>query len=317
MKKYKLILILQILCFAGCNKDKHNVVNIDNGHVFEKITDVHDVHITIPDSIQIAEWATDGNSMLIYTDNSNCMFVLMSLDSIAISETFGKKGKGDGEFLMPHVLGDSENGYVIVDNGNKKIFNVRGTNLSEIRKTGELELLNQPRFIDRDIIGYQELSPSQLKLNIYNLPNGESTTIVGFPENGTTDNSDLYDFVWDSQDGKIVTAQLYADLFSIRETDADGNQSVVTHVKGDDNYSQDRIVYSDIACGDFIYLLCQTNVDIEEFTGNSVIEKYDYDGNPVSKYVYDGIIDKIILDQERNRMLFTSPSDEDIHYFEL
>lgn len=254
---------------------------------------------------------------MISTDNSDCLFALVSLDSLTISRTFGKKGRGAGEFLMPHILGGNGNGFTIIDNGTQKILRLVGDSLLEVKEKSESDIFNQPHFIDSGIIGYEELSPRQLKLKRYSLSDGEISTILTFPENDVAENSDLFDFVWDAKDDNIVTAHLYTDRFSIRKIESDGIQSSVINVVGDEKFSQNRIVYSGISCGDFIYLLCQTNVDIEDFNGNSVIEKYDYNGNPVAKYVYEGIMDNIILDQEGNRIFFTSTSDENIHYFEL
>lgn len=317
MKKIQGLLILSILIAAGCSKNRQNIVITNNEHIFQHSDKIQDIQVAMPDSIQIGEWATDGEQILISTDNADCMFAILSLDSVEVSNTFGKKGKGAGEFLMPHVIGSRENGFMIVDNGNNKIMKVDGTSVSEVNVTGKTDMFNQPHFIGTGFIGFEELSPTRLTLNKYGIAGGETATILTFPEEGVTDNSDLFDFVWDYYDGKLVTAHLYTDKFSIRNYDADGNISSINHVGGNDNYSQDHITYSDIACGDYIYLLYQANVDIENFSGYSVIEKYDYDGTSVSKYEYDGIIDKIILDQEHNRMFFTSTSDEDIHYFEL
>lgn len=270
------------------------------------------MRINLPDSIQIKEWATDGNNILMHTNNPNGMFATVSLDSLVVNNIFGKKGKGAGEFIMPHVLGNKDNGLIIIDNGNQKIYRIDDSKLTEIGETNESALLNQPHFLKKGIIGFQELSPKQLMLNKFYLNDNKVETISTFPENGETENSDLFDFVWDASEGKIVIAHLYTDKFSIMN-----NEHYVTNIVGDNKYSQDRMVYTDIVCGDFIYLLCQTNVNIEDFSGYSVIEQYDYNGSPIAKFVYDGIIDKIILDQGRNRIFFTSTVDEDLHYFDI
>lgn len=317
MRKLQTLLILQILLLFGCNTDRKKDVVANNEHVFDQVHDIQDLRIAMPDSITIKEWATDGSKVLISTNNSDCMLALISLDTMAVSETFGKKGKGAGELLMPHVLGSESDGLMIVDNGNNKIFKLNGSTISEVNTTGESDIFNQPHFIGEGFIGYEELSPSQLALKKYSIADGTTTTILTFPEDVDTDNSDLFDFVWDAYGGNLVTAHLYTDEFSIRKHEEDDVSSSVHYVKGDNTYSQDRIVYSDVACGDYIYLLYQGNVDIENFSDFSTIEKYDYEGNPVSKYIYDGIIDKILLDQEHNRMFFTSAADEDIHYFDL
>ena len=82
-------------------------------------------------------------------------------------------------------------------------------------------------------------------------------------------------------------------------------------------FSPDRITYSDIACGNYIYLLSQKNVNVEDATGFSEIEIYDYDGVCIKKLVLNIIADKMLLDEANHRLLLTSIEDASINVVKI
>lgn len=84
--------------------------------------------------------------------------------------------------------------------------------------------------------------------------------------------------------------------------------------------SKENAYYVDVVCGkDYFYLLSAKNVKFSQDgpSGNSEIEIYDYNGNPVAHLQLDFISMKMVVDEDRDRLLLTSPMDEDIHIVQL
>ena len=71
--------------------------------------------------------------------------------------------------------------------------------------------------------------------------------------------------------------------------------------------------YSDVVCGDFIYLLSQREIDLSGMSGTSQIEVYDYSGKPVKLIKLDIMAVRMLYDKHNGRFVFLSPSDNDLH----
>lgn len=132
-------------------------------------------------------------------------------------------------------------------------------------------------------------------------------------------NASLYDFVWNSNHAnRIVIAHQHSERYIVYETDSEHRivESRIFDTK-DDSFSPDRITYSDIACGNYIYLLSQKNVNVEDATGFSEIEIYDYDGVCIKKLVLNIVADKMLLDEANHRLLLTSIEDASINVVKI
>lgn len=314
---YILIFIIAILVFASCKNRERKDTTILNSKNFAIVTSAKTESIQLPDSISIKDWVNSEDEILCLTEKADYTFSILSLNSLKPLNSFGKRGHGPQEMMHPHVLVSDNGNFSVLDNGKRKIYEIENMQWTNEKDIYSSDAFNLPKVFGDSLIVYQEATPNVLRLKVYNPTASATQTVTSFPETENADNSDLFDFVFDTHENLIVTANLYADKFTIIEIGKDTKPIRKTKISGNDRFNPNRIAYSDIICDDVIYLLCQENVDVNDYSGFSTIEIYDYSGNPVKKINLDIIADKVILDKERQRIICTSPSDENLHILQI
>ena len=312
-----LIFIIATFAFASCRNGESKHMTISNSKNFAIIASVETTNFQIPDSINIKQWVNSKDEILCLTDKDKYTLSIISIDSLKPLNSFGKRGHGPEEMLRPHVMASCNGDFSVLDNGNRRIYRIKDMQLTKGKDISSSEAFNLPKIFRDSLVAYQEATPDVLRLKIYNPATGAAQTLMSFPETEDADNSDMFDFVFNTHENFIVTSNIYADMFTIMEIGKDLKPVKVTTISGNSRFNLSRIIYSDIICDDMIYLLCQENVDVNDYSGYSTIEIYEYSGKPVKKINMDIIADKIILDKGRQRIICTSPSDDDFHIMKI
>ncbi len=295
-----ILFIIATLFFAGCKNGERKDTTISNSKNFAIATSVETESIQLPDSISIKDWVNSKNEILCLTEKADYTFSILSLDSLKPLNSFGKRGHGPQEMVSPHVLVSDNGKFSVLDNGKRKIYEMGNMQWTNEKDISSFDTFNLPKVFGDSLIVYQEATPNVLRLKVYNPAASGAQTVTSFPETEDADNSDLFDFVFDTHKNLIVTANLYADKFTIMETGKDIKPIRKTEISGNDRFNPNRIVYSDIICDDVIYLLCQENVDVNDYSGFSTIEIYDYSGNPEKKSIWTLLQTKLYLTRKEN-----------------
>ncbi len=221
----------------------------------------------------------------------------------------------------------SANKKTIVADSQTRIFTeFKGGEKSEIVCPDKWALFNQLCDVNYPIISSYELGRDNegrevLKWGIMDVTTGEKIDSINFNAHDESD-PDVRLFLKTATNGQyIVFVNIPKDEFQIAKVSSDGKVTERTVYKGSDALSPESPYYVDVVCGkEYFYLLSEKNAKFSRqdgLSGNSDIEIYDYAGNPVAQLKLDIISISMLLDEDRGRLLLTSPLDEDIHIVQL
>lgn len=316
MKNFNISYLLFLLVIlASCSKGVKVENSIENKLNFKDIDTVR-VH-KIDYTLNADSWFLMGDNIICHTDSPDSIYLVIDKDTFQKKYFFGHRGHGKNEWVSPHSLAKDSYELFVFDNGDKKMYSVMDGRIEYLRGTNINDAINDARTINYPIVGYVSATPNVQYLKLVNFENGVLVDSISFVDTSNKGNSSLYDFVWNSYRDKIVIAHQHSDRFIVNTIDNKCNIIETTIHKTNDDFSMDRITYSDISCGKYIYLLSQKKVNVNDVTGFSEIEIYDYDGTCVKKIVTDIIADKLLLDEQNNRLLLTSVEDNSINIVKL
>lgn len=316
-------LIVVMTSFVGSKSQGNGVC--EKKADFPKVVSVPDSAIELESIIRIDEWTVGDSVLVCLSENTDKLFYRFNLDNFQTIDSFGVEGQGPGEFLSPRLVKSTNKRTIVADSQNRNFIEIKGNDESEIKCPDVWTLFNQLCDINYPIVCSYELGRDKemkevLKWTTMDVTTGEKIDSIYF---------DRYDeaypnvrmFLGTSTNGKhIVFITMPKDEFQIAEVSSNGKIIERTTYKGTKEISLDNPYYVDVVCGKgHFYLLSDKNVKFskEGPSGNSEVEIYDYAGNPVALLKLDIISTNMVLDEDRGRLLLTSPMDEDIHIVEL
>lgn len=262
---------------------------------------------------QTSQWLNSGSSIICKTENENAVYVCLDSKTLRKTSEFGKIGHGNKEWVAPSLI-SAENGSVtIADNGTRKIYDVKGGTIEEKQKLAGKELLNDAKAIVYPTIGYMSMSPKELCFKIADINNMQTLDSIKFESKDG--NSSLYEFTWAYGNNKLVLASQHANQFVVCTLDEEHHIAGKAYFESNEGFDENKAYYTDVACGNSIYLLSQKKVNVEDGSGVSEIEVYDFEGKPQKKYVLDFIAFKMLING--NKLLLTSIADDNIHVLDL
>lgn len=315
---YKIICICSLICSA-CTESTHNYNYIveKNDHSFP-IEELRETGSTDKEySFQIEEWTILNEKLYCNTSLSDRLFYSISLNDYQVLDSFGIKGHGRNEFVAPHLFKIDDSKLGIYDNGKKENYIFSG---NRIRKSESWNLdlaVNDLKTIKYPMVAYVLYEPDIIRFQIINAENNEICDSIIYKDDGNQGKSIQYDFVWDSYKSYIVLAHRYSDVIKICRINDSG---IITDIKALDNGeggSSEKIYNTSVACGKYIYVLNQSNVNVDTQDGFSTVELYDYTGKHIKKLCLDIIADRMLLDTKHNKLLFLSPMDSYLHFTHL
>lgn len=266
--------------------------------------------------IVIDEWSLYDNQLICKSRKNDFFFYHFDLNYFSCRKAWGTKGEGPDEFIAPYFLSLSPTSRLVIDNGKRKVFLWEG---EKAVKTLPMpaNVVSSPLIYNYPLIGYKEQSPQKIVWRLQNMETSERTDSLIFTDDSRQGKSALYDFCWNIHGKKVVCASLYEERFMVAEIQNDKlvNRSLYC---GSDLIDEGKPWYSDVQCtDDSIYLLSQQMVDMSTGKGYSVVEIYDYDGNPKMMIELDIIARRMLIDAKHRRLLFHSPMDDVIHVLDL
>ena len=268
------------------------------------------------DEIAIDGWMISGSKLICKTPHQERIYSVYSLGNLQRIGAFGRKGHGNLEWVAPHLFAQNDSVWMVIDNGDRSVYDIKKGLISLVSKLSINEPVNDIKTISYPIVGYVSLTPEKQSLKIFDVEQDTLIDEIAFTDQTGKGQSSIYDFVWNVKDARIILGHLYSDTFIICSIDKTGKILRSDYYETDGKYSGGKCFYTDVQCGDYIYLLSQRNVDIEKMTGHSEIEVYGYDGKGKRKIILDFIADKMLLDHQGSRILLTSIADEMLHIVE-
>ncbi|MDE5555026.1 MAG: TolB-like 6-bladed beta-propeller domain-containing protein [Muribaculaceae bacterium] len=309
---------------CGESKSKGNGVCEKNAD-FPKVVSVPDSAVELDAIIRIDEWNVGDSALVCLSQHTDKLFYRFDLDNFQTIDSFGVEGQGPGEFLSPKLVKSAHKRTILADSQNRNFIEIKGNEKTEIKCPDVWMLFNQLCDVNYPIVCMYELGRDSemnevFKWNTMDVTTGEKIDSIYFNRYDKAF-PDMRMYLSTSTNGKyIVFITIPKDEFQIAEVSPEGKIIERTIYKGSKETSNERPYYVDVVCGkDYIYLLSAKNAQFskDDISGNSEVEIYDYDGNPVALLQLDVISIKMMLDEDRGRLLLTSPLDEDIHIVQL
>ena len=314
MQRVSFFLLLTML-LASCNNSSKPSVSYNSKSETLETRDV--VVDSLPWDEVVEGWVLMGNKIICKTPNRDNIYSVYDADSISKLYSFGKEGHGSLEWVAPHLFVQNDSVALVFDNGTKSISIVKNDVISVNNRTPIKDAVNDLKTVNYPIVGYVSLTPDRQELKIVNIENDSIVDRVAFEDKEGKGNSSLFDFAWNVHSNKIVLAHLHSNTFVIYTVDENGRIAQTDYFGEKEKFSEESFYYTDVQCGDDIYLLSQKNIDVENMSGNSEIEVYDYEGKGKYKIVLNFIADKMLLNANNKRLLLTSASDEQLHFVNL
>ena len=269
--------------------------------------------------MNIEDWGIVDSILICKNSGDNPYYYVLSSTDFDVIGKFGRKGKGENEWMSPHLLMVDDYTYSVIDNVRWGIYDVVKKDSSYvIQKKIDLNVqnpLNAVKSISRSNFAYITYTPKEVLWKIGTLTDNLSTvdSVLVYKEQGE-DNSMLYDFSYDVGAGYVVFAFLHLDRLMISSI-SDSCRVIPKYLlqgDGEDRTEAD-VYYTDVLCKKNVYLLSQRDVKISDMSGTSSIEVYDYDGNPIKKIVLDIIASNMLYDEVQRKVILRTPMDNDLH----
>ena len=313
-RNFKFLIVL--LCLASCQQTPKNL----NDAVLKKKTlfsenersEVRTNAFDLDTVVVIDEWLLHENQLICKSRKNKFFFYHFNIKDFSYNKAWGSKGEGPDEFIAPHLLPLSSTSCLVIDNGKREVVCLDNGGVVK-KMLMPTKVVSSPLMYKYPLIGYVEKSPHKIVWQIQNIETLERIDSLSFIDDTRQGNSFLYDFCWDIHENILLLASLYEDRFMMAEIQ---NGRIVNKVLyyGDGLADENTPCYSDVQCTkEYIYLLSQKEVDIRKGEGFSVVEIYDYNGNPKMLLELDIIARRMLVDTENERLLFHSPMDDEIH----
>lgn len=266
---------------------------------------------------QIESWLIAGDEIVITSTNPDSLFYSYSCKDFRRLAVYGRKGHGHNEFVSPLMFTGKSGSLLAIDNANMKVYKSDKGRFEQTETSRLHDALNDLKTISYPLVAYNSMAPLEVCLKIVNIESGQLVDSIAFKDNTGRGNAAVYDYAWDYNNGKIVIAHIHSEKFVVCNVNENGKILDITSFDSSEIFSKDKTFYTDVVCGEYIYLLSQKKVNVNDFSGYSEIEVYDYNGQPVKRIELDFISPKMLLDRTNNKLIFASAIDENIHIIDL
>lgn len=314
MKRNLPITIILVLFLYGCNglkETKYASLNTS----FKDIEKITPVRVGVDYIIDIDNFSVEDSVLILYNMTASPFFKVVDTKTMKHLYSFGEKGNSGNEFISPHLIANGEGFFHILDNSKKMYYKMSGDQIAEKRKMSNFDLVNDSKFIRYPYIGYVVLEKDSVVWKIQNIDNGEITCRKSFHDERSKEKVYLNDICWDTYKGKAVIAGMHKEQLIICELNEKSGTITTEKIftNEDAAFDGDATYYSDVVCDDFIYLLSMRNIDVNG-EGESEIEVYDYNCNPVKKIKLGISARNMALDKANGQLILFSPDDDESLY---
>jgi len=303
---------LMLLCFSSCIRHKKDAVDM----IHEKysisdvaITDLTASRDSIPSIIDIEDLFISGNRLICKSELDTFAFHCFDIPNFKALSKYGKRGEGPGEFIEPGILETSSDDIYLIDNLKHRMINTGISDTITLPPT----LVNSPKIIGDDVIGYYSLSNGCRNFYTYDIKKLmvlDSLNVTSFIESNPRS-----PFFWDANGGKVVIAFNTEDQILICDTN-NGKIEKVIILKGE--LASGTPAFFDVVCiKDYFAVLTNRNKSDNGLQSGGEIIVYDYDGVPLQRYRMEFTGRRISYDPQRQNFIITGMNDDYIYIVSL
>lgn len=319
MKKIIIYLSFAVV-FVSCN-NKNAASSWDEKHnsrEFDSIVTLTTYPVIITEVMDIKEWNIIDTILICKNRGDYPSYYVFNTTNFDVIGEFGCKGKGENEWISPHLIPKSDSVYIVIDNVRLGVYNVvRRDSMYSIQKKKDMVAqipLNSVRSVSSSAFAYVTHSPKEVSWKIADIETLACMDSIVFSDGNINKNSVFGDFSYNVTDDYAVFAFQHLDRFMIASLSNSHHVLPGLIMQGDGKERvRDDVYYTDVICREYIYLLSQKDVRTSELSGTSAIEVYDYSGNPIKKINLDTIVSDMVYDSINKRVIFRTPMDNDLH----
>lgn len=279
----------------------------------QKETQVTPVLIPLDTLVAFANWTIVDSLLLIESSGTDNSFYLINLDNFHTIKSFGKKGNGPNEFIMPHLVRQASK-ITVWDNALHSLYQLSSETgvINQQIQLATNETFWQPSYFDSAHLCFVKNSPNELKWILYNPGTKETTDSIVFTDETQKGNAIQYEFTYSVNPTQLVIALNQQNEFSFYHIRQHLLHPLFT-VKGETKKGQ--MYYTDVFThAQQIYLLNQENINMETFEGESYIDIYTMEGECTQRLHVGRVVESMLLDEKHERILLFSPNNEDAIY---
>lgn len=319
MKDIHNISLILLCCISfACQTEKPNQKTIQKGKFINK-TEASTSKMSYNTIMDIDYWSLSDSLIICKCNEADYCFYLFNKNDISLFSSYGIRGDGPDEFVAPHIIRKGNN-LKILDNGKRNIrsFEIKDSviSTSKIFPLQTNDLYDLTTNYSDSLLCMASNNPNSLKLSLYNYYIGNTVDSILFHDPEKKSNSFIYNFFFDITNDKLVIAHTFLERISIYNIKEEGFTHQLT-IDGNipTEFGQNKIVYyTDVACNsNKIYCLTQRS----QYAKNkySTVEVLSWDGTLEKEITLDIFATRILIDNEKKRLILFSPSDEDNIYF--
>ena len=310
------VIILSLILLLSCHRTSEQVERQMLDSQFQSCIVANDSVKALPVEVKVRQWALAGDTLYILSTERSNFLNEIKLEDMSLVGSFGNIGQGPGEYIYPRLISSGFGGMFLGDAHLGIIRPINDSLKHEIIIPGDQQVqMNDAYLLNDTSLAYVALSPICTRLLVRDLTTGEDRDslqlpVIPFPDSEMS----TTDFQVGSNGEYFVVAYKGVERFDIiRQADNLRPGSTVVF-QGDASPDNRKFFFFDLACGkDFFALLSMKNKDVSQAESYPDIEIYDYQGNPLTKISINFLAYRILIDENRNRLLLLSATDDDVH----
>ena len=310
--------IAALACMAACTSpEMGKVQTLEKENDFKQTIDLVCEQMEVPAIISIREWQIQDSLLLCQSDDTDYFYYRFRLSDFALVDSFITKGQGPGEFIFPTMARSENDEWLALNRGKREFVKMKGKEMIKEIPYKRYENITDMKTYRYPLVGYMNFFPREVTWKLFDVEtNTVKDSILYMDETNKGQALQQHDFKWDfGADNRVVLAFRNRDEYTVAKLQADTIANIKIYHGTESTAS--GAYYTDVQCSDkYIFLLSGKHdaSTMESDEHSSEIEVFDYEGNAVCLLKLDYAASNMLLDKKNSRFLFTSYSDDDIHF---
>ena len=308
--------ILIFILLLSCNRNSREGTVKTMADRFPVDIAAKDSVVEFPNMFALEEWEIKGDTLFILSSGQDSIVSIIGMKNMSLLQSFGSIGQGPDELLHPHLLKSEQGGMFLGDGMSGRIRRIdKGYPGEILSNPGRPIPMNDACLVGCSHLAYVFMSPRKTQLLIEELSNGIVSDSLNVPMVEPYPKTDVSTMGFKvSSNGKFfVAAYQGVDRFDVvRQSDNHFMDPCV--YKRNSPTGENHFFFIDVNCGsDFFAVLSMRGKDVFSEKSFPDIEIYAYDGSPLARLRIDFLANKVLIDDNENRLLLLSANDENLH----
>lgn len=276
--------------------------------------------ILINEIIDIHNWISVGNQVIIQTTVVDTLFYAYLLPEFQFYYMFGGKGEGPDEYMYPRLATDRKQKLYLYDNAKQKFveFTLSEKELlvAKTMNTNTHMLVDQLLTVNDKLLCVKESSPNEIKFVLFSIENNKFEKISEYKvEVDMKGESSVNDFLVTNNKERMITFYIHKKQISLYKLNEKNKiEEIFTQLSTKEN--KNIFYYTYLSCTDkYVFALYQGfDPSLIDSNDQSTIEVYNWDGKLIKALKMDRIINRIIVNENVDYIYAVSPYESDYVY---